>query len=82
MFQAINSRRAVNKDAYKYERVCLLIADFRQKRPKLYSSIEELKRNGLVPQNTNVSLESLTIENFVEDLLAIYTERFGSGVIL
>ena len=82
MFQAINSRRAVNKDAYKYERVCLLIADFRQERPKLYSSIEELKRDGLVPQNTNVSLESLTIENFAEDLLAIYTERFGSGVIL
>ena len=82
MFQAINGRRATNKDAYKYERVCLLIADFRKKIPKLYGSIEELKRDGLVPENTDVSLENLTIENFAEDLLAVYTERFGSGVIL
>lgn len=82
MFQAINGRCATNKDAYKYERVCLLIADFRQKIPKPYGSIEELKRDGLVPENTDVSLENLTIENFANDLLAIYTERFGSGVIL
>lgn len=82
MFQAINNRRAPNKDEYKYERVCLLIADFRQKRPKLYNSIEALKRDGLVPKNTNVSLENLTIGNFAEDLLAIYTERFGRGTII
>ncbi|HEY4501069.1 MAG TPA: restriction endonuclease [Candidatus Paceibacterota bacterium] len=82
MFQAINGRRATNKDAYKYERVCLLIADFRQKIPKLYSSIEELKRDGLVPKNTDVSLENLTIENFAEDILSVYKKRFGRGVIL
>jgi hypothetical protein len=61
MFQAINGRRATNKDAYKYERVCLLITDFRQKIPKLYSSIEELKKDGLVPINTDVSLENLIL---------------------
>jgi hypothetical protein len=82
MFHAINGRRATNKDAYKYERVCLLITDFRQKIPKLYSSIEELKKDGLVPINTDVSLENLTIENFTEDLLSIYAERFGREVIL
>lgn len=82
MFQAINNRRAANKDEYKYERVCLLIADFRQERPKLYNSIEALKRDGLVPENTSVSLGNLTIENFAEDLLAIYTERFGRGTII
>ena len=36
MFQAINNRNSVNKDEYKYERVCLLIVDFRKKEPKLY----------------------------------------------
>src|SRR3989338_7939051 len=82
MFQAINDRRSTGKDAYKYERVCLLIADFRQEIPKLYGSIDELKRGGLVPENTDVSLEDLTIEDFAEDLLAVYAERFGSGVIL
>ena len=80
MFQAINSRSAANKDEYKYERVCLLIADFRQKSPKLYNSIEELKKDGLVPKNTDVSLDNLTIQNFASSLLAIYSERFGRGI--
>lgn len=82
MFQAINNRRIANKDEYKYERVCLLIADFRQETPNLYNSIEGLKNDGLVPQNSTVSLENLTAENFAEKLLAIYVERFGQGVIV
>lgn len=81
MFQAINNRRATNKDEYKYERVCLLIADFRQENPKLYSSIEDLKRDSLVPENSTDTLENLSIENFAEDLLSIYKERFGSDII-
>ncbi len=82
MFQAINDRRASSKDEYKYERVCLLIADFRQEKPKLYSSIKELKNDGLVPRSSSESLENLTIENFAEDLLSIYSGRFGRGTIL
>ena len=82
MFQAINNRRDTNVDEYKYERVCLLIVDFRKKKPKLYNSIEALKKDHLVPENSNVSIKSLTIENFAEDMLAIYAKRFGSGVIL
>lgn len=81
MFQAINNRRVTNKEEYKYERICLLIADFKQETPKLYNSIEELKNHGLVPQNSTVSLENLTADNFAEDLLAIYTERFGQDII-
>jgi len=80
MFQAINGRRASDRDEYKYERVCLLIADFRQQSPKLYSSIEELKNDNLVPVGTTVNLDNLTINNFAEDLLAIYTDRFGSSL--
>jgi hypothetical protein len=82
MFQAINNRRITNKDEYKYERICLLIADFRQESPKLYNSIEKLKNDGLVPQNSTVSLENLTNENFAEDLIDIYTKRFGQGLII
>ena len=81
LFQAINNRRDTNKDEFKYERVCLLIADFRQETPKLYNSMEELKNSNLVPQNSTVSLENLTIKNFAEDLLAIYAERFGQHII-
>ena len=82
MLQAINNRREINKDEYKYERVCLLIVDFRQETPKLYGTIEELKNDSLVPENSTVSLENLTSDNFAEDLLSIYASRFGRGLIV
>ena len=81
MFQAINNRNSPNKDEYKYERVCLLIVDFRSKKPKLYSLIKELKKDGLVPKNSKESLDNLNIKDFAKDILKIYTERFGRGVI-
>ncbi|MBA7595523.1 hypothetical protein ES703_02487 [subsurface metagenome] len=77
MFQKINNRTNPNKDPYKYERICLLIADFRKTTPKVYSNIEDLINDGLVPKGTSFSLEGLTIENFVEDLLKIYSQRFN-----
>ena len=81
MFQAINGRRDTNKDGYKYERVCLLIVDFSQANPKLYESIEELKNDNLIPQNSTVTLEDLTSKNFARDLLSIYKTRFGQNTI-
>jgi hypothetical protein len=82
MFQAINSRSEANIDAYKYERICLMIVDFRQKIPKLYSTTDELKKDGLIDKESTVSLENLAINNFAEDLLGIYTKRFGKGIIV
>jgi len=79
MFQAINKRGSANKDEYKYERICLLIADFRQENPKLYESIEELKKDGLIHEESIVTLENLTYKNFASDLLAIYKDRFGQN---
>ncbi|KKQ87341.1 MAG: hypothetical protein UT09_C0017G0028 [Parcubacteria group bacterium GW2011_GWF2_38_8] len=81
MFEAINNRRSTNKDEYKYERVCLLIVDFRSKKPKLYSSIKELKKDGLVSENVKESLDNLNIKDFAKDMLKIYTERFGKSII-
>lgn len=82
MFQAINNRRSDSGNEYKYERVCLLIADFRQNTPKLYNSLEELKNDGLVSKSTKVSLDYLTTDHFAENLLDVYIGRFGQGVIL
>jgi len=81
MFEAINNRRSTNKDAYKYERVCLLIVDFRSEKPKLYSSIKELKKDGLVPKNAKESLDNLNVADFAKDMLKVYSERFGKGII-
>jgi hypothetical protein len=81
MFQAINNRRDTNTDGYKYERVCLLIVDFRQENPKLYESIEELKNDDLIPQDSNATLENLTSNNVAGDLLLVYKSRFGQNSI-
>lgn len=82
MFSAINNRQNFHKDEYKYERVCLLIVDFRNKTPKLYNSIAELKNSGIIKTNSNLSLEGLSINNFASDMLIRYTERFGKGIII
>jgi hypothetical protein len=76
MFQAINNRQGIDREEYKYERVCLLIADFRQNPPKLYGTIDELKKDGLVSQDSTVTLEKLTLTNFASDLLSIHKNRF------
>lgn len=80
MFQNINDRESENVDAYKYERVCLLVADFRQERPKLYSSTEELKRDGLVSEDFDIDMSGLSINNFAKDLIQIYKNRFGHAI--
>lgn len=76
-FQAINNRKTTEKNFYQYEKVCLLIVDFSKDPAKIYNSSEELKLDGLLPENSNVSIEELTWENFIPDLLNIYLERFG-----
>lgn len=81
MFQAINGRKSIEKDAYKYERICLLIADFSKETPKVYSSLQALINDGLIPKNTEATLENLTIHGFVQTLLDIYSHRFGRNVL-
>ena len=76
MFQALNRRIDHTIDNYKYERVCLLIADFRPESPKLYSDAQELINDGLISEYTKATLEFLTIEDFAGDLLDIYSKRF------
>jgi len=77
MFQAINLRESYKRDNYKYERVCLLIVDFNKKIPKLYSTLEELKKDHLVSEDFNTDVSNLSINTFCKDLIKIYKERFG-----
>lgn len=81
MFQAINNRRETSKDEFKYERVWLLIVDFRLETPKLYECKEELIEDGLVKDKSNLTLENLTSKNFAEDLLNIHRDRFGENIL-
>ncbi len=77
IFQALNRRIDHTKDEYRYERVCLLIADFRQQSPKLYSDIQELIEDGLVSKGTKATLKHLTFDSFATDLLDTYSQRFN-----
>jgi hypothetical protein len=78
MFQAINQRGSAEKDEYKYERVCLLIVDFRKSQPKLYSDIKSLVNDGLVSEKTSLNFENLSVNNFAKDLIEIYNNRFST----
>ena len=80
MFQAINDRISDEGNEYKYERVCLLVADFRNKKPKLYSTTAQLKKDQLVSPEFKIELEGLSINDFAKDLLSIYKKRFGKEI--
>jgi hypothetical protein len=78
-FAAVNNRATTTGDHFKYERVCLLIVDFSQKVPKVYSTDAELKQDNLLPANSIATIQNLSFPNFISDLLKIYSTRFGTG---
>jgi hypothetical protein len=78
-FNAVNGRNEIENDHYKYERVCLLIVDFSQDNPKIYHTDQELKEDNLLAQNSIASIEKLSYNHFITDLLNIHETRFGKG---
>jgi len=81
-FSAINGRKSKDNEHYKYERICLLIVDFSTEIPKYYSTDEQLKADGLLPENTKASIQNLNFETFISDLLNIYSARFGKDKLI
>ena len=83
-FNALNNRIPISNTDYRgeefvYERVCLLIVDFRFDNPKIYSTNEELKRDGLLPQSTRASIDEMNFSSFASTLLSVYQDRFGKS---
>ena len=76
-FDAINQRSSKTDEAYKYEKVCLLIVDFNTL--KIYNTDAELKKDGLLPKTTSATIKNLTFDTFFTDLLKTYETRFGKG---
>lgn len=76
-FEAVNNRKKIDRDEYKYERVCLLIVDFSSKTPKVYNSDSELVKDNLLPNDTKATIKNLNFETFIPDLLKIYSTRFS-----
>jgi len=75
-FQALNNRINIDDPNYKYERIALLIVDFSQAVPKLYNTTQELIHDGLIPAASLATIESLSLNNFVADIMATYNARF------
>lgn len=75
-FHSINGRE-IDKSLYAYERCALLIVDFSKEEPYLFNSSDELKEAGVISKNFNIEYESLNFNNFAEDILKIYANRYN-----
>ncbi len=78
-YSAINNRNIRNGEEYKYERLCLILADFSQTPVKIYRNDADLNADGLLPPNSTASLSGLEFTTFMSDLMSIYSARFGTG---
>ena len=76
-FSAVNNRRVLQGEEYKYERVCLLIVDFSKKIPVIYNTDDELKAAGLLPETSGASINEMNFPSFAPTLMTLYEERFG-----
>lgn len=79
-FKELNGRKSFDSDHHKYERLSLLIVDFRHDVPKVITSSKEILENhSLNPSfEEKFSLSGIDIANFVPDILQVYKERHGS----
>jgi hypothetical protein len=79
-FRELNNRESEEVDDYKYERVCLLIVDFRGEKPVIIEDSEQLYKMGWIKKEDidKFSLKGLSIKDFVKDLLSSYEKRHGS----
>lgn len=78
-FSALNNRRFLEREEYKYERVCLLIVDFSKKTPVIFNTDDELKEAGLLPENSTASIDEMNFSSFSTTLMNLYEQRFGIG---
>lgn len=63
------------KQAYKYERSALILADFSTTPLKIYKSLDELKNSGIVNKAFGENFEGLSPVGFAENLVEIYKKR-------
>ena len=78
-FDAVNNRSVSKGEEYKYERVCLLIVDFSKSIPKIYNTDDELKEDGLLPEDSKASINEMKYTTFTDTLLKVYSSRFGKS---
>ena len=75
-FNSINNRK-LGDEAYMYERCALLIVDFRENEPRLFRNSDELKKAGLISDDFKIEYATLNFDNFTDDILKIYADRYN-----
>ncbi len=75
-FNSINNRKTGGND-YAYERCALLIVDFNRPQPYLFRNSTELKQSGYISQNFGIEYTTLNFQNFVQDILQVYSSRYN-----
>ncbi len=78
-YSFLNNRNSIGGEEYKYERLCLILADFSQSPVKIYHNDAQLKADNLLPIGSTATLTGMNFNSFISDLLSIYETRFGSG---
>ena len=56
-----------------------MIVDFSQQVPKLYNTTQELIDDNLIPVGSLASIDDMSFNGFVDDLLQIYQARFPTN---
>lgn len=80
-FSAISNRQNGDDDLHKYERCALLVVDFNRPTPKIYTSTSELIADRIVPASCTIDFKKISIDNFTQDIINIYNNRFGNNII-
>lgn len=75
-FNSINNRKK-GGNSYSYERCALLIVDFSKSKPVLFNSSKELIDAGILDKNFGIEYSTLSFNNFADDILSIYGERYN-----
>lgn len=81
-FSLISGRKETDKEEYKYERCALIVTDFSQDVPVLYSTTKQLKDANLISQDFDLELADISYLNMIDDLLDIYSKRFDISDIV
>lgn len=74
-FDSINGRQVDGAD-YVYERCALLVVDFSRPQPYLFHNSAELKEAGFISRDFGIEYASLNFQNFADDILQIYSDRY------
>ena len=66
---------AAGGDIYKYERSALILVDFRQTPPKIFLTLDELKKGGFVPSDFEADFDLLSPSNFTNGIVSTHRSR-------